>query len=85
MPEGGRGVRVRMTNNVEGCMKKHDRGGGGGGGGGKKMPQDSMTSLNLVIYHLVTMQSLNHLCNVDFAFGKKTLAKCFIIIHYYWG
>ena len=27
MPEGGRG-RVRMTNNVEGCMKKHDRGGG---------------------------------------------------------
>ena len=24
------GVQVRMTNNVEGCMKKHDRGGGGG-------------------------------------------------------
>ena len=27
---GGGGVRVRMTNNVEGCMKKHDRVGGGG-------------------------------------------------------
>ena len=30
--EGGRGGegggRVRMTNNVEGCIKKHDRGGG---------------------------------------------------------
>ena len=29
---GGGGVRVRMTNNVEGCIKKHDDGGGGGGG-----------------------------------------------------
>ena len=38
---GGGGVQVRMTNNVEGCMKKHDR---GGGGGGVKMPQNSMTS-----------------------------------------
>ena len=26
---GKGGVRVRMTNNVEGCMKKHDRRGGG--------------------------------------------------------
>ena len=26
---GGGGVRVHMTNNVEGCMKKHDEGGGG--------------------------------------------------------
>ena len=31
MPEGGgRGGSVCMTNNVEGCMKKHDGGGGGG-------------------------------------------------------
>ena len=29
----GGGVRVRMTNNVEECMKKHDRGGRGGAGG----------------------------------------------------
>ena len=28
MPEGGRGGSVSMTNNVEGCMKKHDGGGG---------------------------------------------------------
>ena len=28
---GGGGVQVRMTNNVEGCIKKHDEGGGGGG------------------------------------------------------
>ena len=28
MQEGGRGVRVCMTNNVEGCIKKHDLGGG---------------------------------------------------------
>ena len=35
---GGGGVRVRMNNNVEGCMKKHD------GGGGVKMTQNSMTS-----------------------------------------
>ena len=28
MPEGGGGVWVCMTNNVEGCMKRHDRGGG---------------------------------------------------------
>ena len=43
MLEGGRGggVRVCMTNNFEGCIKKHD---GGGGGGVKKMPQISMTS-----------------------------------------
>ena len=27
---GGGGVRVRMTNNVEGYIKKHDGGGGGG-------------------------------------------------------
>ena len=27
MLEGGGGVRVRMTNNVEECMKKHDGGG----------------------------------------------------------
>ena len=33
---GGRG-RVRMTNNVEGCIKKHDE--GGGGGRGKKCPK----------------------------------------------
>ena len=26
---GGGGVRVRMTNNVEGCIKKYDMGGGG--------------------------------------------------------
>ena len=32
MPEGGGGVRVRMTNDVEGCIKKHHRGRGGGGG-----------------------------------------------------
>ena len=32
---GGRGVRVRMTNNVEGCIKKHE----GGGGGGEKCPK----------------------------------------------
>ena len=38
MSEGGGGVRVRMTNNVEGCIKKHDM------GGGVKMPQNSMTS-----------------------------------------
>ena len=30
-----------MTNNVEGCIDKHDV---GAGGGGKKMPQISMTS-----------------------------------------
>ena len=36
MPKGGGGVR--MTNNVEGCIKKHDEGGGG------EMPQNSMTS-----------------------------------------
>ena len=36
MPEGVRGVRVCITNNVEGCMKKYDR---GGGGGGKKCPK----------------------------------------------
>ena len=30
MSEGGGGVRVRMTNNVKGCIKKHDMGGGGG-------------------------------------------------------
>ena len=35
---GGGGVLVRMTNNVKGCMKKHD------GGGGVKMLQNSMTS-----------------------------------------
>ena len=29
MSEGGGGVRVCMTNNVEGCIKKHDEGGGG--------------------------------------------------------
>ena len=27
MPKGG-GVQIRMTNNVEGCIKKHDEGGG---------------------------------------------------------
>ena len=26
---GGGGVRVRMTNNVKGCIKRHDEGGGG--------------------------------------------------------
>ena len=31
---GGGGVQVRMTNNVEGCIKKHDM-----GGGGKKCPK----------------------------------------------
>ena len=35
MPEGGRGgVRVRMTRNVEGCIKKQDK-----GVGGKKCPK----------------------------------------------
>ena len=29
---GGGGGGVRMTNNVEGCIKKHDWGRGGGGG-----------------------------------------------------
>ena len=37
MPEGGGwGGRVRMTNNVEGCIKKHE---GSGGGGVKKCPK----------------------------------------------
>ena len=44
MLEGGReGVRVRMTNNVEGCIKKHAKG-QGRGGRGLKMSQNSMTS-----------------------------------------
>ena len=58
---GGGGVRVRMTNNVEGCIKKHDK---GGGGGLKKMPQNSMTSfmddpidLNIVIVVCATTYS----------------------------
>ena len=34
-----------MTNNVEGCIKKHDGvWGGGGGEGGKKCPTNSMRS-----------------------------------------
>ena len=32
-----------MTNNVEGCIKKHDMG-GGGGGGLKIWPKNCMTS-----------------------------------------
>ena len=53
---GGGGVRVRMTNNVEGCIKKHD-------GGGGEMPENSMTSfMDGPIY-------LMYLSNVTFQYN----------------
>ena len=44
--EWGGGVRVRMTNNVEGCIKKHDE----GGGGGKKWPKIAWRHLWMAPY-----------------------------------